>query len=452
LAIVACIARQSASKLAPVGAIVYLMTETPVPAMFIDGTSMIVFLPLLLSGVWLFSRGRGAAGAVVLCLAALIRIEAFAVLLWLAVAEQLFKFRWRAFAFSTVVVTVSVAFTVLVYYRLQGSVARFNAGGPGAGYIYTHEHRGYIRLLGALKYPFWASAKMSFEECGSPYLALPALFGCALSRNRRFYLALLGIPLFLVVYVATGQGFGEVRYFQFLAPVIAALGAFGLAHAFDMGVRMHTHARVWLWLLVALVSLSCAIFATSKALSSLSLIFIAAGFGALSQKLAIAPFRARSAWALLFWFLLLRRLEHNDWQRPARLAPYTLDARDLVEHDRVPKGQRVMTEDDVIYGLLVHDANFFRELNALQYFNVQSDTRRAKILGSTDYIAVSKNDFLNYYLKWDPLGRGDSDPFRLAMQRAHKGAAVSLYGYRLLPIETSRRWTVLKVEPEPRAD
>ena len=78
---VARIARELGGTIAGVGAVVYMLTQTPVPEAFRAGTSMIVFFPLLLTGVWLFSRQRETAGAVVLCLAALIRIEAFAVLL-----------------------------------------------------------------------------------------------------------------------------------------------------------------------------------------------------------------------------------------------------------------------------------------------------------------------------------------------------------------------------------
>jgi len=450
--VVACIAREDQEKIAGVGAIIYMMIETPVPAMFIDGTSMIVFLPLLLWGVWLFSRGRESAGAVLLCLASLIRVESFAVLLWLALAQQLFKRRWRPFFFSAVMVTLSVAFTILVYYRLQGSVARFNAGGPGAGYIYSHEHNGWIRLLGALKYPFTASAVMAFEECGSPYLALPALLGVALSRGRRVYLSLLGIPLFLMVYVGSGQGFGEVRYFQFLAPVIAALGTSGLAQAFRVGRRFRTRTPHWRWLLATMGGVLCIILDAPKVVCSLALIFIAVGLGALSVKLPLAVSRLlEPAWALLFWLLMLHTLEHNDWQRDTKLAAYTDDALDFLKHVRVPKGRRVLTEDDLIYGILVRDKHFFRDVNSLQYFNVQSDERRAEILRSTDYIAVSKSEFLNYYLKWDPLGRGQSDPFRAAVTHARRGAPFRLYGYRLLPIETTKGWTVIKVEPEPSA-
>jgi hypothetical protein len=448
--IVAAVARQGGGKIAGVGAVVYMTAHTPVPSMFIDGTSMIVFLPLLLWGVWLFSRGREEAGAVVLCLAAMIRIEAFAVLLWLALAEQLFKRRFRAFALSTVVVAIALGVTALVYYRLQGSVARFNAGGPPVGYIFSREPSAWIRLRSALEYPLSAGGEMLFEQCGFPYLAVPALLGCAVGPGRRFYLSLLGIPLFLIVYVAAGQGYGEVRYFQFLAPAVAALGASGIAQAFRLGRLARTQARIWPWLLIALGGLACFALAASVPLRSLSLVFIAVGFGGLFEKLPIGPSPRllRAAWGLMFWFVLLRTLQHNDWQRNAKFAAYTTDALNLVKSNRLPRDQRVLTEDDVIYGVLVRDKTFFRKAATLQYFNVQNDARRAAMLGATDYIAVSKSDFVNYYLKYDPLGRGESDPFRAAIRHARKGRPISLYGYRLLPIETSRQWTVLKVEPE----
>jgi len=450
--IVACIARQGGGKLAGVGAVVYLMTMTPVPWMFIDGTSMIVFFPLLLWGVWLFSRGRDGAGAVVLCLAALIRIEAFAVLLWLALAEQLFKRRFRAFSFSTIVVTLTVAFTVLVYYRLQGSAARFNAGGPPVGYIFSREPSAWIRFLSALRYPLSASAEMAFEDCGFPSLGIPALLGCALSPGRRFYLSLLGIPLFLLVYVSAGQGFGEVRYFQFLAPVIAALGALGIARAIDLGLS-RTNAPKWPWPLGALGGVCCFVFDAPKPACSLALIFIAAGLGALLGKLpfALSPSLLRSGWALLFWFLLLRKLEHNDWRASPRPAAFSIDAVNLLKGNRVPRGQRILTEDDVIAGVLARSRRFFRQAAALQYFNVQDDARRAEMLRATDYIVVSRRSFSFYYLKYDPLGRGRSDPFRAAILDARKGKPASLYGSLLVPLETSSDLIVIKVEPQPSA-
>jgi len=187
-----------------------------------------------------------------------------------------------------------------------------------------------------------------------------------------------------------------------------------------------------------------------KPLASLALLLVCFALGALGSKLSLRTTIQWGGWALVLWVELLLTLVHNDWQRGSRPAVYTSDAQDLVKNNRVPSGQRVLTEDDVIYSVLARDKKFFRGATALQYFNVQSDTARARILASTDYIAVSKHTFVNYYLKYDPLGRGETDPFRAALSHARKGQATSLYGFRLVPIETSRAWTVIKVEPEPR--
>ncbi|HEY0469666.1 MAG TPA: hypothetical protein VGC79_35995, partial [Polyangiaceae bacterium] len=247
-AIVARIARPVGGKIAGVGAVLYLLAKTPVMDMYVEGTSMLVFLPLLLWGVWLFSQGRDRTGAIVLCLAALVRIEAFPVLLWLALGEQLFKRRWRAFFFSSVAVAIALALTVAVYYRVQGSVARFSAGGPPVGYIFAHEPSAVRRFLESLQYSASYSYEMVFEQCGFPYLAISALLGLAFSQFRRFYLSLFAIPLFLLLYATTGQGSNELRYFQFLAPVTAAFGASGIALAFELGGRFRGRAPAILWL------------------------------------------------------------------------------------------------------------------------------------------------------------------------------------------------------------
>ena len=453
--IVACMARQGGGKIAGVGAVVYMMAATPVPSMFRDGTSMIVFFPLLFWGVWLFSRSRDAAGAIVLCLAALIRIEAFAVLLWLAVAEQLFRRRWRAFSFSTLVVSITVAFTVLVFYRLQGSVTRFNAGGPNAGYLFSHEPRVWFRFLSALKYPASASLEMAFDQCRSPYLAIPALFGFAFNPGRRIYLSLLGIPLFLLVYFSAGEGGQELRYFQFVAPAIAAFGAAGIVQAYRLGRRYRASTGSWPWVIAALGGTLCFVFVASKPAGSLSLIFIAAGFGGLlgDSLRAFSPSLPRAGLALLIWVYLLVTLENNDWGSAPKRAAYTIDALDLLKNERVPRGQRILTEDDMIYGVLARDKAFFGHATALQYFNVQDDARRAQILAATDYIVVSRRRFSMYYLRYDPLQRKDGDPFRAAIAAAHKRRRkpVSVYGSILVPIQVSRHAIVLKVEPQPSA-
>jgi len=446
--IVARIAKQGSGTIAGFGAALYLLTKTPVMGMFVEGTSMIVFFPFLLWGVWLFSRGRDAAGAVVLCLAALIRIEAFGVLLWLALAEQLFKQRWRRFMFSSAAVAITIALTVAVYYRAQGSVARFGAGGPSVGYTYSLEPSAARRLLTSLEYGASFSYEMLFEQCGFPYLAISAVLGLAFSKWRRFYVSVFAIPLVMMLFATSGEGGNELRFYHFLAPLIAAFGASGIVVAFDLGGRFRARLPSLLWLLLALGGVTCFVLRAAVPVCSLSLTLIAAALGALFRqwRSVVPPLLWKSAWGLLFAAVLLRAVALGDWPPTSVIMQYTLDAKDLLKGKRVPKGQRVLTEDDVIYGVLVRDLRLFRRVDALQAFVVQDDTRRAELLDSTDYIAVSKRNYPTYLLKNDPFKRSRSDPFRSAILLARQGRPTNLYGHTLVPIEVSRDWIVIKVE------
>src|SRR5215831_10958579 len=75
----------------------YLVWGTPMAQMFVGGTSMVFFLPLLLTGVRQFAQGQPTRGAVLLGCSSLFRIESIFVLAWLAVTEGLFGRRWRLF-------------------------------------------------------------------------------------------------------------------------------------------------------------------------------------------------------------------------------------------------------------------------------------------------------------------------------------------------------------------
>ena len=417
--------------------------------MFVEGTSMIVFFPFLLWGVWLFSRGRDAAGAVVLCLAALIRIEAFGVLLWLALAEQLFKRRWRRFMFSSAVVAITIALTAAVYYRAQGSVARFGAGGPSVGYTYSLEPSAARRLLTSLEYGASFSYEMLFELCGFPYLAIPAVLGLAFSKWRRFYVSLLAIPMVMMLFATSGEGGNELRFYHFLAPLIAAFGASGICSSPSTWVAASTLAcRVCFGYCVTLGGITCFVLRAAVPVYSLSLTLIAAALGALFRqwRIVVPPLFWKSRGGYCSRRCCSRRGTRRLATHGGAIMAYTIDAKDLLKGKRVPKGQRVLTEDDVIYGVLVRDLRLFRAVHALQAFVVQNDTRRAEMLDATDYIVVSKRNYPTYFLKNDPFQRGQSDPFRSAIVLARKGRPTNLYGHTLVPVEVSRDWIVIKVE------
>jgi hypothetical protein len=445
--IVARIAKERAGPIAGIGAAVYLVTRTPVQEMFTRGTSMIVFLPLLLIGVWLFSREQQLAGAVVLCVAALVRIESFAVLLWLAISEQLLRKNWRAFIITSLLAGATLVFTVIIYYRLQGSVARFNAGNPPAGYLYTREPSLLLRFTASLEYAWSSTTNMLLTRCGSPYLAAAALSGCVLASARRFYASLLGIPLFLIVYLSAGQGSSESRYFSFIPPMVAAFGAVGITQAMRFGREVGHKPMFWLLLAGALPGVVCFVVGGPPVLCSLSLLLIAAETASALERLpfTLPVWLTRSAWVLLFAAVFVTTALSGEW-RPRAPAQYTQDAKALVEHKLLPRGKRVLMDDDILYGVLVRDHRLLERAGTLQYFNVQDDAHREEILASTDYLVLSTGSHFFYYLKYDPLARGTSDPFRAAVQHARRNKPASVYGYRLVPFSERGRLFVLKVE------
>lgn len=446
--IVARIAREHAGPVAGAGAVVYLLTGTPIPEMFTRGTSMIVFLPLLLTGVWLFSRERQLAGSIVLCVAALVRIEAFAVLLWLAIAEQLLARRWRAFIVTSLAVGLALVITVVVYYRLQGSVARFNAGNPAAGYFYMLDPSVLSRFVSTLEFTASSTYQMLFKECGWPFLAVPALVALALSPARRFYLSLLAIPLFLIVYLTAGQGSPEARYFEFMTPMVAVFGPVGVARALRFGRVSTSSVMIWLLPVSALSGVACFVFGGPALLCSVSVLFIAAGAASVFGRLpfVVPAWALGVAWGLLFLAVFVSTARSGGWEDPRRLASYTIDAKTFVDRKLVPRGASVLMDDDILYGVLVRDHELLGRAGTLQYLNAQDDDRRAEILAGVDYLVFSRGSHSFYYLNYDPLRRRKSDPLRAAVKRARHDKPARVYGFRLVPFKKQGQLFVLKVE------
>lgn len=444
--IVARIAKDAGGLLAGVFAAVYLLACTPVPGMYTTGSSMVVFLPLLFFGIWLFTLGREGAGAIVLCLAALTRIEALAVLAWLCVFQQLWRRKWRSVVFTGTVTTLTVVLTAAVYYRLQGSVARFNAGGPPAGYLFLRDPSGLHRLLESLKYTVSASYETLAARAGPPSLLLPALLGVFSDRSRRIYASLLGLPLFLNVYIASGNGSAELRYFEFLLPAAACFGAAGLVAAMHFGSSGRSR-RIWAAAgALLLVTISALALHAADVAYSAGLTFIAGGLGRLTafRVERFSP-RARnaSAFILLGSTAILLVVRKAQAHKPGR-AVYTLDAKRLLDSKKLPPHSRVLTEDDIIYSVIARAPDFFAHATALQYFNIQNDAERAKLLNATDYIALSRGRHAFYYLHYDPEKRGNSDPFRAALGR---NESTNLYGHRLKLIDKSSAMSLFTVEP-----
>ena len=383
----------------------YLVWGTPMAQMFVGGTSMVFFLPFFLAGIRQFSQGRPTSGAWLLGCSSLFRIESIFVLAWLAVSEALYRRRWRLFL-TCVAIMGAVSLAVLSFnFALQGDLSRFNAGGPQTGYVFASESSFQRRLGQALLFVYESTRVVVFQECRWPYLAVPGLGMLLLARQRCVYLAAVaGIPLFLVTYLVVSGDSSASRWFEFLIPFVAAFGVAGVVGAVRILGRDVLSARVFRM--------------TSRV--------------------------AMCAAALLLAGILVNmvRTAGPGWG----LAPFTVDARRFLNAPPIPRGAGVLIDDDITYGIVIRDPDFFRRVTALPYFNIKDDDWRRKILDDTDYIVVSKRGYPYYYLQYDPVGRGDNDPFRRAISQMAAGApSQRVYDRELFPIVNDKRWLVVKV-------
>jgi hypothetical protein len=455
VSVVAGIARDSSGTLvAGCGAAVYLLVATPLPRIFTAGSSMIFFFPLLFGGVWAFARQRQLLGSIVLCLAALIRLEAFAVLLWLSISEQLLKSRWRDFLLTACITASAVLLTAGVYYAVQGSVARFGAGGPATGYLLARDSNVLRRIWSTLVFSFTAPHQIAFEQCGFPYLAFPAGYALFRERRVRSYASLLAVPLFWLVCVALGQGQNEVRYFEFVIPVLASFGAAGVVVAFRDGREM-TRRRVLVLASIGLAGLvaSLLLWRIPEAVSAALVVAPALlGWLTIRSQWSAKLLWLRIGYAILLGGVLVWTVVSDRFGSPRKVASYVKDAHALLRQRLLPRGAAVLTEDDIIYNVVVKDVAYFGRAAALQDFNLQPQARRTELLRKTDYVVISKGRHSWYYLRYDPQKLGEGDQFRAAVSRLMKHKEpVSIYGSRLVPVKNNRNFLVLKVEHDAQS-
>lgn len=389
------------SRIAGILSALYLISMTSLTDLFRSGSSMIFFLPLLLIGLRFFAHNRKKLGVLILCGSTLIRPEGLGVLIWLAVSDQLLKRRFRESVFILICVLMTVFLFFITSYLLQGDLSRLNSGGPATGYVFEQKPTFVLRLNRALQYVIEATGAIVFERPALAYLSLPALVTLLAFRHRRTYLSILGIVLFWIAYFSFGAGDFVNRYFEFLIPLIVSFGWGGV---------FYIPKKLWTRKSIKFIAVSLIIYAMFYMVNS--------GIDTL-----------------------------REWQNSG-YAIYTQDAIRLLASSPVPRGSRLMTEDDIAYGIVARSPNYFRSLNALQFFNIKNDADRRKILEATDYILISKTPYRFYYLWYDPLNQVRIDSFRRTIKQIMAdGKTKTIYGRTLTMIENSMLWLVLRVDP-----
>jgi hypothetical protein len=452
--VVARIASEGGGFLAGPAAAGYLVGRTPLREMAASGSSTLFFLPLLLAGVWLFSHKRWTAGTLLICTAALVRIEGIFVLAWLLISEQLLGRRWKGAVLSALCIPATLACVWLLSFAVQGDVRRLDAGFRGTGYYFPDVWPTVtLRLSRAMIFVSKTCGVLAIRSCAFPFLALPAVVGFMTCVTRRTYFSVCAIIIFLVTYATIGIGPLRSRFFDFVIPLTAAFGAAGLFYAYrwsrDRLGHFTRRERIVLGMLIAMIALLSILSPTNTVVSAATLaLFVLAGL--LQGRLLPEQLRSSSIPSVVLGVaVVLASLVHMDSalaSGSSSYAPYTLDAHDFLASRPVPRGASILIDDDVIYGITIREPNYLRKVRSLQYFNVQDAAGRKSLLQETNYIVVSKRDFPYYYLLYDPLGAGDSDPFRHVVRRLLDGATIlPAYGRNLAVTENSPTRLVIRV-------
>lgn len=376
-------------------------------AEFLHGSYSIFLIPVIFSGLRLYyyNPERKSLGRLLLLFSIQFHIQAVAVLgtIWLMLIA---KRQWKELVLFSGLGAFSLALWVSVILRIQGSLERLNSG-AAAGYVAS-----YTRFDG----PFAPGDKLGFLMCAiqdefaiSYYyfiflsvLAAIGVMGC-LRYGFKQYLTIFSVVLLLLLNaLLLGGDFNFERYF-------ALFYAFAVSVGIGMIVRFVRENKRERRLL-------------SIALSAVTVLVL----------------------VMIFDFSLFRRFANVQPQ----MFPFVVSATRLLADPKIPASARVMTEDDLLYPMVVLKPDRYPKLTALQYFNVAPEPERKRILAETDYIWISLNAMhVYYYLDYLPEPAWLSDPFRLmVIDILLEQKPRFLYGYWFVPVDIDYERLILKVE------
>jgi hypothetical protein len=383
---------------------------------FISGNYPIYLIPALFGGILLYfgPPARRSAGRLLLASTLLFHIQAIGVLaiLWLVL---LARKDWRELARFTRDCLLSLAIWAAVIYRVQGAFSRFNAG-SAAGYLASGPAGDAAGLVGRLLDLIHGIAA---QVAGNPHHMLPAvllLVGIAgvVARGSWVWLSVLAgsaVPDIHVLFLR-----GELilsRHAAILSAFGCALGIGAIARfAGSAGAGWRSPAR--------------------------------AGIAAAACLLApLADFRTLGTADTL----------RSQYGEGPIVRVYVEDARLLLKDPELPRAARLMTEDDLLYPVVVLAPDRFGRLSALQEFNVQPESRRRRMLEDADRIWISLNGFHPYYyLAYLASPDWADDPFRrMVLRILETRMPERLYGFRFTPVDANPVRLLLEVAPDPDA-
>lgn len=370
-------------------------------AEFLDGSFSLFLIPTLFSGFWFYYHKpeHKTLGRFLLVLSVQFHIQAAPVLgvLWLLL---LMKREWKELWLFSVNLIGSLSVWLLLILRVQGGIERITSSGPSVGYIgsvgdaFTYSSKGEY-----LYKAVWAELSGGFSIAVLFILIAIGILG-AWRYRQTHYLSIASILILLILNVLLLNGTFNLNRF------------FAVFYAFGCSVGIGSLTR----------------FAREQ----------------ISKPIVLN--RLITGMALLLAVTLFTVMSTRQQSARTKL-PFIDSAMALISDQQLPGPTRLMTEDDLLYPMVIVSPDRFPKLTALQRFNTATIPQRMAILHHTDYIwIVRDNRHQYYYLNYLPEPSWRQDPFRLLVEEIIRtDSAGSLYGYRFVPVALDRERLLVKV-------
>ncbi len=376
---------------------------------FLAGFSSLYMVPLIFIGLrlYFYHPHRKGLGGLLLALSLQFHIQTIAVLgvVWLIL---LIRKDWKELAVFSGYCAASLLIWFLVILRIQGSLVRFD-GGAGVGYISpAHGYSGASELAQKIESMLSVVGNGLEESYLMRFLLILAVIGIAGSFRYRFKSYLIALSAMLI----------------FLANVLLLSGGLNISHYFGVVYAFACSVGIG-----AAVRIGRDVYALRSAAVAVP--------GIISAALLILLFNFST-------FVAYKEYEFSELH--SAFAPGVF----VLLDQNLPSRTRLMTEDDLLYPIVVLEPGRYSALAALQHFNVSPEQDRKKILARTDFIWLSLDGASPYYyLRYRIVKDWDHDPFRMMVNdMLTTGQAGSLYGYRFEPVAMDLARMIVQVSPE----
>lgn len=412
--IITRISTETGGRTAGIFSFLFALSDPTIFNWYKGALSYLFFLPFLMFGLWLYSKGKERTGVLLLIISIFFRIESVLVVLFICVFE-IFRCNYRRSLLIGIVLGMAVLLWFGFIYIVQNSLARWDCGNA-AGYNILDKENNFLNIYSSTKY-YLESWQEYFKMIKYELFLIPfSLFSVFSFSNLRIYVAIIGIFLVYFLNIILLGGTNQVACIMILHPFNLSLGIGGF---FYFLVKIEKNENIQ---------------------KKFRRFFVVLG------TVVIIGYMINSGMFKNFGIFFNK-------EKPSSIGaltdnPFIVNALDIINRNLIPKESRVLTEDDIIYSLIVNSPrHYFGKMFAFPYFNICDEKKREEMLTYTDFIYISKLNHVTFFLIPSYLVNWKNDAFRKnIINLLRSGQSFSMYNVIFRLIEKSEYGFLINVE------